>query len=441
MKDKSKSSPSKGNHVDTKDLRNTLLAGGIIIIGFGAMIVASSPHVISLQIPPLETSMMVLIAAMITMTGMFGLQMNWSPWMISWAALVSYTIVITFTIHFTGGPLTPMPVLYLLVVVAASFLLGRRGATFIAILSVVSYAIMLRLEFTGVLPMVQIWGLSFTPQERGALLVVNWLALSIPTLITSQLAGVLAERLKRTNANLIESERMRDNLTHMIVHDLRNPITAMMGGLDIFMMTLSDQMSNDQRRLLENARHSGQVLLGLVNELLDISKMEAGKFELILEPVNVCDLVARHTDAMQAVAELEGQHLEMALCSPHAVVSCDKQLISRVFANLLSNASKFTPEGGTITTMVEVGEDETIVVRVADTGPGIPKEYQEHIFEKFGQVKSKGERRGTGLGLTFCQMAVEAHGGKIWVESDVGQGSVFSFNLPAAGPPIEELEA
>lgn len=416
---------------EVQDLRNTLIFGGLAVIALGAMIIAASPNVIALQIPVGETSILAMSAAMVTMLGLVALQ-YFPPRPIALTALIAYTVIIALTVHYTGGPLTPMPALFILVVVAASFLLGKRATFFMAFLSVSLYALILYLEYIGVLKMVQIWRLSFSPAERGPLLIINWLALAIPTTITALIAGTLAERLRLTNRNLIESERLRDNLSHMIVHDLRNPTTAMVGALDILKLTLADKMSADQRRLLENARHSGHVLIGLIGEILDINKMEAGQFTLRLEPVELCEVISRTVDSFQALAELEKVELSSDMCAI-GVIACDKQLVERVLTNLISNALKHTPEGGRVTVSARWTEDEKFVeVCVSDTGQGIPKEYQSKIFEKFGQVEDRSRpRQGTGLGLTFCKMAVEAHGGKIWVESEVGKGSRFYFTLPA----------
>lgn len=426
---------------EARDLRNALMVAGIVTVGLALMLVTTSPQVVSLNIATFETSILVLVSFLVTIVGLFGLQYNWPVRYISWGVMLCYTVIITLAIHYTGGPLTPLIALYLLLAAVASFLLGRGGAITISALCVFGYGLILFLEFQypEIWKLPDLWKLSFTPNERGPLLVINWFSLSVPMLMTGLLTGILAERLKQTNANLVESERLRDNLTHMIVHDLRNPITALMGGVDLLLMTLNDKMNEDQKRLLLNARHSNQVLLQLVSEILDINKMEAGKFELDLAPVNVCNLVAENTESMQAAAEREGQHLEMSTCA-EATVICDAQLVGRVIANLLTNAFKYTPEDGTITTSVELLSDAYVKIGVRDTGPGIPKEYLKKIFDKFGQVKDKGqERRGTGLGLTFCKMVVEAHGGRIWVESELGKGSCFSFTLPITGPESNQV--
>jgi signal transduction histidine kinase len=425
---------------EKRDLRNALLAGGLATLALGTMILASGPipGLKLLEIPTLEITLVALAAAIVTIIGQAAI--DYLPVRrVAWASLMVYTVIITLAIHFTGGPLTPMPALYLLVAAGASFLLGRRGAMVVALFGIFCYALVLILEYLGVLPMVAIWRLSFTPSTRGPLLVVNWLAVAIPTISVAQLTGILATRLRSTNVSLRESERLRESLTNMVVHDLRNPLTALLGGLDILRLTLGEQMSDDQKRMLENARRSGHTLLGMVGELLDLAKMEAGKLNLNVKPNDLCTLISESIDLTRSLVEIEELEIRTMLCDDVKSVPCDRQLISRVVANLMSNAIKHTPPGGTIS-IVARQRGNAAAVSVSDTGPGIPPEYQERIFEKFGQVEQPGkERRGTGLGLTFCRMAVEAHGGRIWVESEVGHGSTFHFTLPMpiAAPAAE----
>ena len=409
-----------------RDLRNTLLFGGAAVVCFGAMILASGPV---LQIPPVPNTLAALSGALVTFGGLIALQSGWSARRVAWSALVAYALIVSVAVHYTGGPLTPMPALYLLVVVAASFILGRRGATLIGAVSVVGYALVLLAEYAGWVDMVLIWRWQFEPGERGLLLIVNWLVVFIATLITAQLAGTLAERLRQTNAQLRESERLRDNLTQMIVHDLRNPLVALMGWLDLLQSQRMQDADGVEQLLLKNARHGGEVLLGMVSELLDISKMEAGKLRLNPQAVDLCALLRETADAMHALGEVEELDLQVVPCDAAVTVTCDRQLISRVLVNLVSNAIKHTPAGGSVTLSVHLQADE-VQVRVSDTGIGISAENQARIFEKFAQVQQKGERRGTGLGLTFCKIAMEAHGGRIWVESEVGEGSTFAFTLP-----------
>ena len=417
---------------EKRDLRNMLLVAGACMIGLGVLILASGPipGIKVLDIPTLENSLMVLAAAFVTAAGLVAWKANWPARPVAWATLVAYTIIISLTVHYSGGPLTPMPALYLLVVVAASFLLAQRGATVIAVLSALCYAVVLYLEYSGALKMVLIWRLGFDPRERGALLVVNWLAISIPALLTSQLAGTLAARLRTTNLHLRESERLRETLTNMVVHDLRNPLSSLMAGLDILRLTLVRELSAEQMNLLDISRRSGHVLLGMVGELLDISKMEADQLSLDIQAVDLRQLILESVETEKSLAEIEGLSINLHLSDEVKQISCDRQLINRVMANLLSNAIKHTPSGGKISVAASLVEGAASI-SVADTGEGIPVEDQQRIFEKFEQVELSGqERRGTGLGLTFCKLAVQAHGGQIWVESQPGQGSTFFFTLP-----------
>lgn len=418
---------------EVRDLRYTLIVGAFTTLVFGVMVLTSESGTGLLQIPTRETALMAVSAALTAIGGMLALQFRLPVRSISWVVLVAYTLIVSLTVHFTGGPLTPMPALYVLVVVGASFLLGRRGTMLIAVLSVTCYALILALEYSGALGMVLIWRQEFDPQERGVLLVVNWLAVAIPTMFTALLAGILAERLKTTNVHLRESEQLRENLTKMLVHDLRNPLTALIGNIEIMRLTVSPKLDEEQRVLVEGARRSSRVLLGLVDEMLDVGSIEAGELTPELEPVDLHALIVESVESVSALVEIEELTVRTEIGEDLDTMHCDRQMIGRVLANLLTNAVKYTPPGGTIVVNAH-REAETVTVSVADTGSGIPAEYRERIFQKSGVVDRPGQgRRGTGLGLVFCRMAVEAHGGRIWLESEIGQGSTFFFTLPAHG--------
>ncbi len=427
--------PPINNMDEKRDLRNTLLFGGISVFSFGMMILASGS---TLQIPPLENTLVALFGLLVTAGGLQSLRTERPVRRVAWWVLVAYALCITLAVHYSGGPLTPMPALYLLVVIAASFNLGRRGATIVAMIIVVYYAIRLWLEYLGLLSMVPIWRMTFEPQERGFLLIVNWVTVSIPVLVTAQLAGSLAERLRSSNRQLREAEQLRDNLTQMIVHDLRSPLAALMGWLDLVPMAQSETGTMSQEQLLEHARRNGQLLLGMVGELLDISKMEAGKLSPYLERVDLCGLARESVESMRVVIKMEEQNVYVECHGGKNLAMCDRQLIRRVMTNLLANAIKHTPFGGTITLGVRSRENNTVEVCVTDTGSGIAPEFHQRIFEKFGQIEQdSGQRHGTGLGLTFCKIAVEAHDGHIWVESQMGRGSSFFFTISVGDLPVE----
>jgi PAS domain S-box-containing protein len=232
-----------------------------------------------------------------------------------------------------------------------------------------------------------------------------------------------------------ELQHMRNDLTSMIIHDLRSPLSAIYSGLlllrEIHPASRTDLTVQDTFTIAER---SCLKLIELVNSLLDIGKLEAGRMELLQQPTDLSKLVGSVLDGLAPLAQEQGIKFECRIGEPWSV-SVDEEKIGRVLTNLVDNAIKFTPPDGQVTIMAEPepGEVGRIRCGVRDTGTGIPAEYHERIFERFTQGPGKvNRRRGTGLGLTFCRLMVEAHGGRIWVESESGQGSTFYFTLPLA---------
>jgi signal transduction histidine kinase len=418
---------------EVRDLQLVLNAGGLSALVMGAMVILSGDLAGVLHIPTTETAVLAVFAGAVALAGMLALRRGWPPRRIGWAIMTAYTFIVTAAIHYTGGPQTPMPALYVLIAVAASYVIGRRGANLIAVLSAVLYALLLILEYSGLIVTPQIWGTPFDVPSKGVLLVVNWLTVITPTIVTAFMSGALAARLKTRNQQLHQSEDLREGMVAMLVHDLRNPLTALLGGLDIINLMLSRQMNDDQRHLLDNARRSGRLLLAMIGDMLDVTKMEAGQLTLKPQPIDLEGMLIETIEQVYALAEMEGLTVELEPVALLPPVRADRQLVQRVLANLVSNAIKHTPPGGTITLAARRHYDRFVAVSVRDTGEGIPVEQHQRIFEKFGQVEKGGlTRRGTGLGLTFCKMAVEAQQGQIWVESEAGKGSTFSFTLPIA---------
>jgi two-component system sensor histidine kinase/response regulator len=243
----------------------------------------------------------------------------------------------------------------------------------------------------------------------------------------------LHQQLEANYNRLRELENLRDGLTHMVIHDLRTPLTALLTGL--YTMEQMGEMNPDQREFWEMGVQEGGVLLGMINDLLDISKMEDGSLTLAYRHLTPEEMIDR---AIQEVAPL-GREKNLSLTSALApglpALRADEDKLRRTLVNLLGNAIKFTPEGGAILVSARPeGSPAAVLFSVTDSGEGIPREAFQKIFEKFGQVETRqaGLKHSTGLGLTFCKMAVEAHGGRIWVESELGRGSTFFFTLPGA---------
>ncbi len=254
-----------------------------------------------------------------------------------------------------------------------------------------------------------------------------------PPLVLARIATHLLihkqkKEIRDAYEELKDLEALRDNLVHMIVHDMRSPLMAIVGGLQLLSGKV-DTESDAVRQCIDLSSSAASELNTMVTALLDISKMESGQLPLDRRTCDIKTIAASAIESMAAAAELEKVHV--VLSAKSVELMADDGLIRRVFQNLINNAIKFSCADSTIS--MGISADEKLVkVTVEDKGPGIPEEYREKIFEKFGQVEA-GRRRtkhSTGLGLTFCKLAIEAHGGQIGVDSSVGQGSVFWFTLP-----------
>ena len=228
----------------------------------------------------------------------------------------------------------------------------------------------------------------------------------------------------------LELERMRDDLMHMIVHDLRNPLGNVISSLHMMRTALVEK--DEVLPLLEVLRvamRSSEKLRRLIDSLLDMRKLEEGKAELNRELVQADLLVQEAVELILPVIEKKEQELVLDIPSDLPPLYVDRDMVSRVLTNILDNAAKFTPPQGAIFVSAARERGE-LLFAVSDTGPGIEPELYDRVFERFTRLENAKGTRGTGLGLPFCKLAVEAHGGSIWVDSAPGRGSSFKFRLP-----------
>ena len=242
------------------------------------------------------------------------------------------------------------------------------------------------------------------------------------------------DEIAMKNDYLLELEKIKDGLIHMIVHDLRNPLWAVFGYLDLMLLD-KDQFTQSQTKLLDSCIGSCQDLREMVDSLLDIYKMEEGQMKLNIEKANLEDLI----DASLQPFLVQATKKQIALSYDHSdrkhSILVDPRIVKRVLANLINNAIRHTPSGGKIKiTAGSYQNNGNLHVEVQDTGNGIAPAYHQKIFDKFEQVKLKKANisvGSSGLGLAFCKLAVKAHGGRIWVESKgEGKGANFQFTLP-----------
>lgn len=224
-----------------------------------------------------------------------------------------------------------------------------------------------------------------------------------------------------------ELDKMKEDFLHYITHDLRNPLGSAIGFLDLLLKGTAGVLNTDQHAIVSSVRRSTSRLMSLINNILDIAKMEAGRVRLQLKPTSLAGVASRSIAILEQLAKAKNIAVHLAAVEEFTVAA-DGDMLERVFTNLLGNAIKYTPNNGTITVSL-VDEGPHIKCCVEDTGEGIPPEYLERVFVKFEQVQ--GSRKGgTGLGLTISRFFVEAHLGRIWVESEVGHGSRFYFTVP-----------
>jgi signal transduction histidine kinase/CheY-like chemotaxis protein len=239
----------------------------------------------------------------------------------------------------------------------------------------------------------------------------------------------LSERLVGLVGELESASAAKSDFLASMSHELRTPLNAIIGFSDLMRSTPAvDGNVPVPAEWIEHVHRSGQHLLGLINDVLDLTKIEAGRLELVREPVDVAQVASESVAGLRPVAALKGVRLEANVGSTSIAV--DRGRLRQILYNLLSNAIKFTPNGGLVTVAAE-RVDGTIRISVADSGVGIAAEDQAHVFEQFRQVGDAGLRQGgTGLGLALTQRLVEAHGGRIELASTLGVGSCFTVILP-----------
>lgn len=226
-------------------------------------------------------------------------------------------------------------------------------------------------------------------------------------------------------------DRMKSEFISVASHELRTPMTSIKGSVDLILSGFAGDTSPEMQELLEIAQKSCDRLVRLVNDILDLAKIESGQSKLTRAPGDLTEIVVRSICAVKPLADRNEVRLRVERPQPLPVVELDADRIEQVITNLLSNAVKFSPPKGEVVVEIHPVED-WVQCSVIDRGSGIPEKDLRRIFGKFQQLSEGRKRGGTGLGLAITQALVEEHGGTIWVESVVNEGSRFIFRLPAA---------
>jgi len=246
-----------------------------------------------------------------------------------------------------------------------------------------------------------------------------------------ELIGGLERTVAVRTAQLESASRHKSEFLANMSHELRTPLNAIIGFTQVLQQKLFGEVNDKQEEYLGDINSSANHLLELINDVLDLSKVEAGQVELDVEQFSLREALERGVAMIRERASKDGVGVQLELDPGVDLVDGDERRIRQVVFNLLSNAVKFTPVGGNVD-ISSARLDGDVYVSIADTGPGIAPEDQERIFEEFQQTElGAEEREGTGLGLALSKKLIELHGGRIWVESEPGKGSKFTFTLPA----------
>jgi len=271
----------------------------------------------------------------------------------------------------------------------------------------------------------------FSKEEQRALL--NIAGQIISALENQRLTESLEKKrrvLQKKNLQLRKLEKLKTDLFNMLIHDLKGPISELIANLDILSYTLSDE----NQGYVESAKTGCDTLYRMVSNLLDITRLEEGKLELIYEKIDPQDLIKEALARLFGLVKMKELSFveKFSPSKTRGLLWGDRGILLRVIQNLLTNAINYSPSGEAIEVGFEYLKSPEIEFFIKDKGPGVPPEYQETIFDKYFQLKKKSDGRiyTTGLGLTFCKMAVEAHRGEISVESEGPEGSRFFFILP-----------
>ena len=290
-----------------------------------------------------------------------------------------------------------------------------------------------KVELSGALRDIEVEG-----KRKGGAAIYLSLSVSPITDVDGKIVGFLrvakdVTEKKRYERRLKELDKLKSDFVSNVSHELRTPLTAIKGSVDNMLDGLTGDLNEKQNRYLVRVKSNADRLARLINDLLDLSRIEAG-VKLKLTNLSLPTVAREVVESLGSVAAEKPISFEIECPDVNLTAWADPDRIVEVLTNLIGNAIKFTPTNGKVTLCLKRSGNEWVKISVADTGPGIPPDEANRIFDKFYQVTQpeKQKTMGTGLGLSITKALVEMHGGKIWLESEVGKGSIFSFTLPAA---------
>jgi signal transduction histidine kinase len=325
--------------------------------------------------------------------------------------LITAILLIVFVtiIDRITGPELSASIFYLLPVSLVAWFINRRFGLVFAVTGAIFWLLTdLATNPTGSHPLIPFWNALV---RLGFFLIVVWSLTS----------------LRRTR----EKE---NDLMSFVVHDLRAPLGNMLTALDLLQKEAEATKSENSIELVDISLTSGRRMLLLVNSLLDLARLEGGKMPVIKQPVALLDVFNKANNMVSIMAKYKNISIVYGEGVSQVSATADPNLTERVLVNLISNAIKFTPKDGHIYLSADLQPNKQVLIGIRDDGPSIPIEFEKQIFSRFGQLKGHKTdgNIGTGLGLAFCKLAVEAQNGRIWLEPNDGRGTLIHFTLPAS---------
>lgn len=375
------------------------------------------------------------------------------------AQIVTDLVGLTVLLHFTGSIENPFFFFYLIHVGLGSLLLSARDMVWVTALALGLFAGLVGGEYIGWLPHAHLVG--FYPPEMYrqdayvvAVLVAFGATLGVVSVAATSIANELRRRrdadaqarareLERAREQLAELNRMRTFFLGLASHDLKTPLAVAINYIQTILDGYAGEVPPKQQHWMERAQARLEELLQLINDFLDVSLLDAQRIAQEMEPTRLTTVTQLALEDVAARAKEKGVNIESQISANLPSVRGSPKRLRRLLVNLLDNGIKFTPAGGTVTLTI-TGEAERIRIDVMDTGGGIPPSYLPHIFEDYFRARQREFVPGAGLGLSTARRIVEAHGGKIWVESPYRadqSGSKFSCYLPRALSPTSDNQA
>jgi signal transduction histidine kinase len=435
-----------GLPVHRQKLVSGIWTGYAIAIGFGVLAFVAW----AFQLAEWRRAYILLVAGNVATNSIawLALHRRRAVLMMQAANLMADVVFLTGFIYFTGGASSPLVAAYVMVIAALSLLSNLGVTILIALFILLSFSTMLLLMMTGVLPPQPVPGASGEAPSIGfAITAVGFCALvvGVPAFFSGTMLRVLRAReaaLEKRTAQLIQAATQRSQFVASMTHELRTPIHGVQGLSDVISAGIYGPVTDRQKDACASIKRSAQSLVSLIDDLLALTRTEAGKIDARPSAVNIPALVERVTTSVSWMVGTKDLSLDAEIAPRLPTVSSDERWLAHVLVNLVSNAVKFTPENGRVTVRA-MRRDAAIVLEVVDTGIGIAPEERDAIFEPFRQV-DHGDAKGyggAGLGLALVARLTDLLGARVELDSIVGKGSTFRVIVPLVwrGRPTTQL--